>query len=174
MLGVKRLATSKLAAKVHNDSFEPILYSGRIAAVSQKVGIVKSGRIAKVMQSVGFRIEYSGRIARASQSVVAKYSGRIAKVSQSVNSAQQQYPFSADVAFDDFGTFGLRIVCDGLEVPICDYMNNIQITFEEDKAALAKMSFKQESGAIVNLHQYLNKPMRIELPKQTCFCSLRG
>ena len=176
MLGTKRLATNKLATKAHKEAFEPILYSGRIAAVSQKVGILKSGRIAKLTQSVGFRIEYSGRIARASQSVVAKHSGRIAKVSQSVTSAQQQYPFSADVAFDDFGKFGLRIVCDGLEVPICDYMNNIQITFEEDKAALAKMSFKQESGAVVDLHQYLNKPMRIELtrPNKPAFVLYEG
>ena len=165
MLGVKRLATSKLAAKAHNDSFEPILYSGRIAAVSQKVGIVKSGRIAKFTQSVGFKIEYSGRIARASQSVVAKHSGRIAKVSQSVTSAQQQYPFSADVAFDGFGTFGIRIVSDGVEIPICDYMDSIQITLEEDKAAIAKMTFKQNTGERVELYRHLNKQMRIELTR---------
>ena len=108
--------------------------------------------------------------------LVSNYAGDLAVVSQSVTSAQQQYPFSADVAFDDFGAFGIRIVSDGVEIPICDYMDSIQITFEEDKAALAKMSFKQESGAIVDLHQYLNKPMRIELtrPNKPAFVLYEG
>lgn len=176
MLANQRLATSKLAVKKAASDFVSVDYEGDLCQVSQAVCILFDGDLAVLKQSVELDIDFSGDLCSVSQSVVANYTGDLAVVSQSVTRAQQQYPFSADVAFDDFGTFGLRIVCDGLEVPICDYMNNIQITFEEDKAALAKMSFKQESGAIVDLHQYLNKPMRIELtrPNKPAFVLYEG
>ena len=176
MLANQRLATSKLAVKKAASDFVSVDYEGDLCQVSQAVCILFDGDLAVLKQSVVLNIDFSGDLCSVSQSVVANYTGDLAVVSQSVTRAQQQYPFSADVAFDDFGTFGLRIVSDGLEVPICDYMNNIQITFEEDKAALAKMSFKQESGAIVDLHQYLNKPMRIELtrPNKPAFVLYEG
>lgn len=176
MIATRPIATHPIAVKRLSDWIEPINFEGDLCQVSQTAGILFSGDLAVVTQSVVMNINYSGDLCGVSQSVAANYAGDLTAVSQSVTSAQQQYPFSADVAFDDFGKFGLRIVCDGLEVPICDYMNNIQITFEEDKAALAKMSFKQESGAVVDLHQYLNKPMRIELtrPNKPAFVLYEG
>ena len=176
MLANQRLATSKLAVKKAASDFVSVDYEGDLCQVSQVVGILFSGDLAVLKQSVALNVDFSGDLCSVLQRVISNYAGDLTVVSQSVTSAQQQYPFCANVAFDDFGTFGLRIVCDGLEVPICDYMNNIQITFEEDKAALAKMSFKQESGAVVDLHQYLNKPMRIELtrPNKPAFVLYEG
>ena len=165
MLANQRLATSKLAVKPASSAFAPVDYEGDICLASQTVGLLFSGDLAVITQSVELDINFSGDLCSVSQSVVANYTGDLAVVSQSVTSAQQQYPFSADVAFDDFGTFGIRIVSDGVEIPICDYMDSIQITFEEDKAAIAKMTFKQNTGERVELYRHLNKQMRIELTR---------
>ena len=130
MIATRPIATHPIAVKRLSDWIEPINFEGDLCQVSQTAGILFSGDLAVVTQSVVMNINYSGDLCGVSQSVAANYAGDLTAVSQSVTSAQQQYPFSADVAFDDFGKFGLRIVCDGLEVPICDYMNNIQITFD--------------------------------------------
>jgi|GEM_PF-5556742 len=165
MLANQRLATSKLAAKKAASDFAPVDYEGDICLAIQAVGILFGGDLAVLIQTVVLDINFSGVLCSVSQSVVSNYAGDVAVISQSVTSAQQQYPFSADVAFDDFGTFGIRIVSDGVEIPICDYMDSIQITFEEDKAAIAKMTFKQNTGERVELYRYLNKQMRIELTR---------
>ena len=165
MLANQRLATSKLAVKSASSAFVPVDYEGDLCLTSQTVGILYSGDLAVLKQSVILNIEYSGDLCSVSESVTASYSGDLAVVAQSVSSTQQQYPFSANVAFDDFGAFGIRIISDGVEIPVCDYMQSIQITFEEDKASTAKMVFKQNTGERVELYRYLNKQMRIELTR---------
>ena len=165
MIATRPIATHPIAVKRLSDWIEPINFEGDLCQVSQTAGILFSGDLAVVTQSVVMNINYSGDLCGVSQSVAANYAGDLTAVSQSVTSAQQQYPFSADVAFDDFGTFGIRIVSDGVEIPICDYMDSIQITFEEDKAAIAKMTFKQNTGERVELYRHLNKQMRIELTR---------
>lgn len=176
MLANQRLATSKLAVKKAVSEFVPVDYEGDLCQVSQTVGILFSGDLAVLKQTVVLNIDFSGDLCSMSQSVVSNFAGDLAVVSQSVTSAQQQYPFSADVAFDDFGVFGIRIVSDGVEIPICDYMDSIQITFEEDKAAIAKMTFKQNTGERVELYRHLNKQMRIELtrPNKPAFVLYEG
>ena len=165
MLSNQRLATSKLAVKKAVSEFVPVDYEGDLCLISQAVGILFSGDLAVITQSVVLDINFSGDLCSVSQSVVSNYAGDVAVISQSVTSAQKQYPFSANVAFDDFGTFGIRIVSDGVEIPICDYIDSIQVTFEEDKAAIAKMTFKQNTGERVELYRHLNKQMRIELTR---------
>ena len=165
MLVNQRLATSKLAVKKAESDFVSVDYEGDLCLISQAVGILFSGDLAVITQSVVIDINFSGDLCSVSQSVVANYTGDLAVVSQSVSSTQQQYPFAANVAFDDFGAFGIRIISDGVEIPICDYMDSIQITFEEDKAAISKMTFKQNTGERVELYRHLNKQMRIELTR---------
>ena len=165
MLANQRLATSKLAVKKAESDFVSVDYEGDLCLISQAVGILFSGDLAVITQSVVIDINFSGDLCSVSQSVVSNYAGDLVVVSQSVSSAQKQYPFSANVAFNDFGAFGIRIVSDGIEIPICDYMDSIQVTFEEDKAAIAKMTFKQNIGERVELYRHLNKQMRIELTR---------
>ena len=176
MIATRPIATHPIAVKRLSDWIEPINFEGDLCQVSQVVGILFSGDLAVLKQSVALNIDFSGDLCSVSQSVVSNFAGDLAVVSQSVTSAQQQYPFSADVAFDDFGVFGIRIVSDGVEIPICDYMDSIQITFEEDKAAIAKMTFKQNTGERVELYRHLNKQMRIELtrPNKPAFVLYEG
>ena len=176
MIATRPIATHPIAVKRLSDWIEPINFEGDLCQVSQVVGILFSGDLAVLKQSVALNIDFHGDLCSVSQSVVSNYAGDLAVVSQSVTSAQHQYPFSADVAFDDFGVFGIRIVSDGVEIPICDYMDSIQITFEEDKAAIAKMTFKQNTGERVELYRHLNKQMRIELtrPNKPAFVLYEG
>ncbi len=176
MIATRPIATHPIAVKRLSDWIEPINFEGDLCQVSQVVGILFSGDLAVLKQTVVLNIDFSGDLCSVSQSVVSNFAGDLAVVSQSVTSAQQQYPFSADVAFDDFGVFGIRIVSDGVEIPICDYMDSIQITFEEDKAAIAKMTFKQNTGERVELYRHLNKQMRIELtrPNKPAFVLYEG
>ena len=149
MIATRPIATHPIAVKRLSDWIEPINFEGDLCQVSQVVGILFSGDLAVLKQTVVLNIDFSGDLCSVSQSVVSNFAGDLAVVSQSVSSTQQQYPFSANVAFDDFGAFGIRIISDGVEIPICDYMDSIQITFEEDKAAIAKMTFKQNTGVRV-------------------------
>ena len=110
MIATQRLAVSRLATKASSKDVAPILYAGRIAVISQNVGIRHNGLLAKITQSVIVKNEHKGAIARFSQSVSSKHSGRIARFAQSVSSVQQQYPFAENVGFDGFGAFGIRIV----------------------------------------------------------------
>ena len=165
MIATRPIATHPIAVKSLSNWIEPINFEGDLCQVSQTVGVLFSGDLAVLTQSVVLNINFSGDLCSVSQSVVANYAGDLAVVSQSVTSAQQQYPFSANVAFGDFGTFGLRVISDGIEIPICDYMDSIQVTFEEDKAAIAKMTFKQNTGERVELYRHLSKQMRIELTR---------
>ena len=165
MLAIRRLATSKLAVKSAQDEFAPVDYEGDLCLVNQTVGALYSGDLAVVTQSVVLEINYSGDLAAIPQTVQFNYDGDLALVSQSVFKDGESYPFSENVAFDGFGEFGVRILCDGLVVDLCKYVDKIQITHEESKASLAKMSFKQEAGTKVDLHQYLNKNVRIELTR---------
>ena len=166
MLAIRPLATSKLAVKSSaKDEFIPVNYEGDLCIVSQTIANIYSGDLAIVPQSVVFEINYSGDLAALPQTVQFNYDGDLALVSQSVFRDGESYPFNENVAFDGFGEFGVRILCDGLAVDLCKYVDKIQITHEESKASLAKMSFKQEAGTEVDLHQYLNKSVRIELTR---------
>ncbi len=165
MIATRPIATNPIAVKSLSNWIEPINFEGDLCQVSQTVGVLFSGDLAVLTQSVALNINFSGDLCSVSQSVAANYAGDLVVVSQSVSSTQQQYPFAANVAFDDFGAFGIRIISDGVEIPICDYMDSIQITFEEDKAAIAKMTFKQNTGERVELYRHLNKQMRIELTR---------
>ena len=165
MLAIRRLATSKLAVISAKDEFAPVDYEGDLCIVNQTVGALYSGDLAVIEQSVVFEINYSGDLAAIPQTVQLNYSGDLALVSQSVFKQGQVYPFDKNVAFDDFGEFSVRILCDGLEVDLCRYMKEIVITHEESKASLARMTFKQDAGQNVDLHQYLNKNVRIELTR---------
>ena len=163
MLAIRRLATSKLAVKSAKDEFAPVDYEGDLCLFSQTVGALYGGDLAVVSQSVVMHSDYSGDLVTFPQTVQFNYDGDLALVSQSVFKDGEFYPFND--AFDNFGEFGVRILCDGLEVDLCKYMNEIQITHEESKASLARMSFKQDAGTEVDLHQYLNKNVRIELTR---------
>ena len=165
MLAIRRLATSKLAVISSKDEFAPVDYEGDLCIVNQTVGALYGGDLAVVEQSVIFEINYDGDLAAIPQTVQLNYSGDLALVSQSVFKQVQVYPFDKNVAFDDFGEFSVRILCDGLEVDLCRYMKEIVITHEESKASLARMTFKQDAGQNVDLHQYLNKNVRIELTR---------
>ena len=165
MLATRQIATSPLAVKRASTAFEPINFEGDLCSAAQTVCILFDGDLAIVKQLVTLNINFDGDLCSVSQSVSISFDGDLAAVSQYVTSTQQQYPFSANVAFDDFGAFGIRIISDGVEIPICDYMDSIQITFEEDKAAIAKMTFKQNTGERVELYRHLNKQMRIELTR---------
>lgn len=167
MLAIRRLATSKLAVKSSvSDEFVPIDYEGDLCVLNQTVANLYGGDIAVFVQSVTDIVNFDGDLCAIAQSLSTNYDGFLANVSQRVSKAVVTLPFSENVAFDNFGAFDLRIVCDGVVIDACDYMQNIQITFEEDKAALAKMVFKQDAGEKVDLHKYLNKPMRIELLRE--------
>ena len=176
MIATQRLAVSRLATVASRNDVAPILHSGRIALITQNVGIKHSGLLAKITQSVIVKNEHKGAIARFSQTVSTRHSGRIARFAQSVSSAQQQYPFSENVGFDGFGAFGIRIVTEVGEIDPCAMMDAIEITFEEDKAALAKAVFKQNTGERVDLFKHLNKQMRIELtrPNKPAFVLYEG
>ena len=163
MLAIRRLTTSKLAVKSALDEFAPVDYEGDLCIINQTVGALYSGDLTVVTQSVVFEINYSGDLVEFPQTVQFNYDGDLALVSQSVFKDGEFYPFSD--AFDNFGEFGVRILCDGLAVDLCKYVDKIQITHEESKASLAKMSFKQDAGTQVDLHQYLNKNVRIELTR---------
>ena len=163
MLSNQRLAISKLAVKSAKDEFAPVDYEGDLCVLSQTVANMYSGDLTIVSQSVVMQSDYSGDLVSFPQTVQFNYDGDLALVSQSVFKDGEFYPFND--AFDNFGEFGVRILCDGLEVDLCKYINEIQITHEESKASLAKMSFKQEAGTQVDLHQYLNKNVRIELTR---------
>ena len=165
MLATRRLATSKLAVISSKDEFAPVDYEGDLCIVNQCVGVLYSGELAIVEQSVIFEVNYSGDLVSMPQTVQLNYDGDLALVSQSVFKQGQVYQFDKNVAFDNFGEFSVRILCDGLEVDLCRYMKEIVITHEESKASLARMSFKQDSGQDVDLHQYLNKNVRIELTR---------
>ena len=165
MLATRRLATSKLAVISSKDEFAPVDYEGDLCIVNQCVGVLYSGELAIVEQSVIFEVNYSGDLVSMPQTVQLNYDGDLALVSQSVFKQGQVYPFDKNVAFDNFGEFSVRILCDGLEVDLCRYMKEIVITHEESKASLARMTFKQDAGQNVDLHQYLNKNVRIELTR---------
>ena len=164
MLAIRRLATSKLAVESAKDEFAPVDYEGDLCIVNQCVGVLYSGDLVVVEQSVVFEINYSGDLVTMPQTVKLNYDGDLALVSQSVFKQGQVYPFDKNVAFDNFGEFSVRILCDGLE-DLCRYMKEIVITHEESKASLARMTFKQDAGQNVDLHQYLNKNVRIELTR---------
>ena len=165
MLAIRRLATSKLAVKSAKDEFVPVDYDGDLCLINQTVGALYSGDLTVVTQSVVFEINYSGDLVTFPQAVQFNYDGDLALVSQSVFKQGQVYPFDKNVAFDNFGEFSVRILCDGLEVDLCRYVKEIVITHEESKASLARMTFKQDAGKNVDLHQYLNKNVRIELTR---------
>ena len=165
MLATRRLATSKLAVISSKDEFAPVDYEGDLCIVNQCVGVLYSGELAIVEQSVIFEVNYSGDLVSMPQTVQLNYDGDLALVSQSVFKQGQVYQFDKNVAFDNFGEFSVRILCDGLEVDLCRYMKEIVITHEESKASLARMTFKQDAGQNVDLHQYLNKNVRIELTR---------
>lgn len=165
MLATRRLATSKLAVISSKEEFAPVDYEGDLCIVNQAVGALYFGDLAVVEQSVILEINYDGDLASIPQTVQLNYDGDLALVSQSVFKQGQTYPFNDSIAFDNFGEFSVRILCDGLEVDLCRYMKEIVITHEESKASLARMTFKQDAGQNVDLHQYLNKNVRIELTR---------
>ena len=166
MLAIRRLATSKLAVKSAKDEFAPVDYEGDLCILNQTVANLYGGDVAVFIQTVTDTVDYDGDLCAVAQSLSTNYEGFLANVSQRVSKAVVTLQFNDNVAFDNFGAFDLRIVCDGSVIDVCDYMQNIEVTFEEDKAALAKMVFKQAAGEKVDLHKYLNKPMRIELLRE--------
>ena len=117
MLAIRRLATSKLAVKSAKYEFAPVDYEGDLCIVNQTVGALYSGDLAVVTQSVVFEIDYSGDLVTFQQTVQLNYDGDLALVSQSVFKDSEFYPFND--SFDNFGEFGVRILCDGLEVDFC-------------------------------------------------------
>lgn len=138
MLAIRRLATSKLAVKSALDEFAPVDYEGDLCLFSQTVGALYSGDLAIVSQSVVMHYDYSGDLVTLPQTVQFNYDGDLALVSQSVFKDGESYPFNENVAFDGFGAFGVRILCDGLAVDLCKYVDKINYSHEESKASLQK------------------------------------
>ena len=119
MLATRRLATSKLAVISSKEEFAHVDYEGDLCAVSHTIANMYSGDLAIVSQSVVMHSDYSGDLAAFPQTVQFNYDGDLALVSQSVFKQGQVYPFDKNVAFDNFGEFSVRILCDGLEVDLC-------------------------------------------------------
>ena len=161
MIALTPHALTPNAQQIDVGEFQPTEFGGIIASASQTVALFFGGEIATASQTVRVHIQFGGIIASASQTLGMPFGGIVATCSQTVLDASSQgYQFGR--VWGDFGAFGLRLYTDLGDIDLCR-LRSLSVEHEEGMASKMSFSLRVELGQPIDLFQYLNKKITLEL-----------
>lgn len=175
MLATRPLATSPLAVHIARIAAVDIEYEGVALVLPQSVGeIAYEGVALRLSQRVLNEIEYQGVALVLPQEFGLVYEGVALVLPQTMETKPLQYIF--EESFQDFGPFNLNIATELGSIDVCQLFDRIEINHASGEASTAKLSFLQDVGERLDLYQYLNRKMRIELvrPDKPAFVVFDG
>ncbi|AUZ06366.1 hypothetical protein ADP71_31880 [Vitreoscilla sp. C1] len=175
MLAIRPLATSPLAVHVATGAAVDIVYEGVALLLPQSVGEIAYEGVALLLpQAIVHEVVYQGIALQLPQEMGVVYEGVALQLPQTMQPKPLQYVF--EDSFQDFGPFNLNVETDLGSLDVCQLFDRIEITQASGEASTAKLSFLQDVGERIDLYQYLNRKMRIELvrPDKPAFVLFDG